>query len=363
MKVAMLSPVWFSVPPVAYGGIESVVHLQVEGLVRAGVDVTLFASGDSTTSAELVSVFDTAPSERIGQTFWEFDHAVTCLRSMDEFDVVHDHTGLLGLALFGLAEIPARSHRSRPAHRRSRAPVPHGLPGRPRRRPRLACRGISGVRLPELPWVANVPNAIDISRYDVERVPGDGIAFLGRMSPDKGVHTAIEVARATGRPLRIAAKCREEGELEYFRTVIEPELSAEIEYVGELDHTDKVELLRTSHCLLFPIEWEEPFGLVMIEAMACGTPVVATRRGSVPEVVSHGRTGLIVERPSELPRAVELVGALDQRRDPRGGREPVLRGAHGRGLPPRLPDDGRAAGSGRRDRARRLRSLYAPRGA
>jgi len=165
---------------------------------------------------------------------------------------------------------------------------------------------------PELPWVGNVPNAIDVARYAVEREPTDALAFLGRMSPDKGAHRAIRVARETGRPLRIAAKCREPEEQEYFDAYVRPELGGDIEYLGELNHDDKVELLRTSHCLVFPIDWEEPFGLVMIEAMACGTPVVATRRGSVPEVVTHGRTGFVVDSLDRMPVAVELAGALDE---------------------------------------------------
>jgi len=311
VKVAVVSPVWFSVPPVAYGGIETVVHLQVEGLVRAGIDVTLFASGDSNTSANLVSVFEAAPSERIGQTFWELDHALACLRRSDEFDVVHDHTGLLGLTLFGL----------------SRAPLVHTvhgpLTGEPGRMYRAACSVAHRAGLvslsrnqrrpaPDLPWVANIPNAIDFGRYDVEREPTDALCFLGRMSPDKGAHRAIEVAHRTGRPLRLAAKCREPAEIAYFDEFVRPHLGGQIEFLGELGHADKVELLRTSHCLLFPIDWEEPFGLVMIEAMACGTPVVATRRGSVPEVVSHCRTGVVVDTVEDMPAAVELVGALDE---------------------------------------------------
>ena len=187
---------------------------------------------------------------------------------------------------------------------------------------RAACAAVGSVGLvslsrnqrrpaPELPWIANVPNAIDPDRYDVPREPGDALAFLGRMSPDKGAHHAIEVARRTGRPLRIAAKCQEPAERAYFEQAIRPQLSSEIEYLGELGHDDKVELLRTSHCLVFPIDWEEPFGLVMIEAMACGTPVVATRRGSVPEVVRDGTTGIVVDAVEEMPAAVERIGALD----------------------------------------------------
>ena len=310
MRVAIVSPVWFSVPPVAYGGIEAIVHLQAEGLVRAGLDVTLFASGDSTTSATLVSVFDEAPSEHIGQTFWELDHALACLSRADEYDVIHDHTGLLGLALFGLSPTPL-------VH------TVHGpLTGDPGRLYRAACAAARGTGLvslsrnqrrpaPDLPWIANVPNALDITRYAVRREPTDALAFLGRMSPDKGAHHAIEVARRTGRPLRIAAKCREPEEMAYFEAFVKPYLGGGIEYLGELGHDDKIELLRTSHCLLFPIQWEEPFGLVMIEAMACGTPVVATRRGSVPEVVTHGRTGVVVDDVAQMPAAVEAAGALD----------------------------------------------------
>jgi glycosyltransferase involved in cell wall biosynthesis len=306
----MLSPVWFRVPPLAYGGIESVVHLLVDGLVRAGVDVTLFASGDSLTSAELVSSFAVPPSAQIGQTLPELDHALTCLGQLDQFDLVHDHTGLLGLVVLGLTATPT-------VH------TVHGpLDGIPGRLYRAACDIAEGVGLvsltrnqrrlyPELPWVANIGNAIDTSLYDAAREPTETLAFLGRMSPDKGVLAAIHAARAAGRPLRIAAKCREESERAYFEQVIAPELGGDIEYVGELDHADKVELLRTSHALVFPIDWEEPFGLVMIEAMACGTPVVATRRGSVPEVLTHGQTGLIVDSLDQLPMAIELAGALD----------------------------------------------------
>ena len=306
----MLSPVWFPVPPGRYGGIEAIVSLLTEGLVARGLDVTLFASGDSTTTATHVHVFDEAPSERIGETFWELNHALECLNQLDRFDLVHDHTGLLGLTLFGLSGAPL-------VH------TVHGpLTGVPGDMYRQACalgRHIGLVSLthaqrrplPELPWLANVENAIDLRRYPFDPRPGDGLLFLGRMSPDKGAHTAIEVARRAGRPLRIAAKCREPEEQAYFDREIAPHLGREIEYVGEVSHEDKCKLLSEAHAVLVPIEWEEPFGLVMVEAMASGAPPVALRRGSVPEVIDHGRTGLIADDVDGMVAAVEEVGALD----------------------------------------------------
>jgi glycosyltransferase involved in cell wall biosynthesis len=308
----MFSPVWFPVPPHRYGGIEAIVSLLTEGLVERGVDVTLFASGDSETDAELVSVFDRAPSERIGETFWELDHALACLTRLDEFDVVHDHSGLLGLTLFGLTSTPVLH-------------TVHGpLTGVAGEMYEAACsvtRGVGLVSLthaqrrplPQLPWAANVHNAIDVERYPFRRTPGDDLLFLGRMSPEKGAHRAIEVARRTGRRLVIAAKCREPGERDYFDREIGPHLGSQIEYVGEVGHEEKCRLLAEAHALLVPIDWEEPFGLVMVEAMACGTPVVALRRGSVPELLEHGRTGLIADDLAGMAAAVEQVDVLDPR--------------------------------------------------
>ena len=306
----MVSPVWFPVPPDAYGGIESIVSLLTEGLVGRGVDVTLFSSGDSTTAAKHVHVFEEAPSERIGETFWELNHAMACLARLDEFDLVHDHTGLLGLTLFGLTGTPV-------IH------TVHGpLDGAARDMYRTACAVTQRVGLvsltrnqrrplPQLPWVANIDNAIDSARYPHDPRPGEDLLFLGRMSPDKGAHSAIEVARLTGRRLRIAGKCREPGEREYFDREIKPLLDDHIEYLGEVSHDEKCRLLSEARALLVPIEWEEPFGLVMIEAMASGTPPIALNCGSAPEVIDHGRTGLIANDLAEMAAAVEDVGLLD----------------------------------------------------
>ena len=164
---------------------------------------------------------------------------------------------------------------------------------------------------PHLPWLANVPNALDLSFYPFAPARDDYLLFLGRMSPDKGAHRAVAVALEAGLPLKIAGKCAEPAEQEYFDEMVRPHLGDGREYVGEVSHGEKVELLRDARATLFPIEWEEPFGLVMIESMACGTPVIATRWGAVPEVIEHGRTGIIVDDWGHMPDALEAADKLD----------------------------------------------------
>jgi glycosyltransferase involved in cell wall biosynthesis len=314
VKVGLICPVWFPVPPEAYGGTERVVALLADGLVEAGHEVTLYASGDSHSRASLESVFETAPSEWIGHTYWELQHAVHAFRHSKEFDVVHDHTGLLGLALGGLNQVPF-------CH------TVHGpLDGQPGRLyegvlslvPRAKLISISlnqRAPKPEFPWVANCPNALDLSMYPFRRKSGgDYLVFLGRMSPDKGAHRAVTVALETGIPLKIAAKCREPAEIHYFDEFVRPHLGGSIEYVGEVGHADKVELLMGARALISPIDWEEPFGLMMIEAMACGTPVISTRRGAAPEIIEHGRTGVLVDHYREMEEASML--ALAESLDP-----------------------------------------------
>jgi glycosyltransferase involved in cell wall biosynthesis len=163
-----------------------------------------------------------------------------------------------------------------------------------------------------LPWAANIPNALDFSVYPVQPHRGDYLLFLGRLNPDKGAHRAVAVAVETGLPLKIVGKKREPMEEEYFADLIEPHLRpGVIEYLGEVTHGEKVELLQNARATLFPIDWEEPFGLVMIESMACGTPVIATRRGSVPEVIEDGRSGIIVDNYRQMAAALEQSDALE----------------------------------------------------
>jgi glycosyltransferase involved in cell wall biosynthesis len=310
VKIAVLSPVWFPVPPSGYGGIEWIVSLLADGLADAGHDVTLFASGDSRTRAKLDAIFDRAPSARIGQTFWELQHALNCFARHEDFDVIHDHTGLMGLAIGGLL--------STPLVHTVHGPV-SGQPGdlyeqvvRMAPNARLVSLSMSQrAPRPQLPWIANVPNALDLSFYPFRPERGDYLLFLGRMSPDKGAHRAVAIALETGLPLKIAGKCAEPAEQEYFDHYVRPHLGADREYVGEVTHGEKVELLQHARATLFPISWEEPFGLVMIESMACGTPVIATRWGAVPEVVDHGRTGIIVNEWREMEDVLEAADELD----------------------------------------------------
>ena len=312
MRIAELCPPWLAVPPKGYGGIEWVVSLLADGLVDGGHQVTLFASGDSRTKARLESVYDVAPSEWIGHTFWELRHTVSCLVRGGEFDVISDHTGLLGLALGSMGPTPF-------AH------TVHGpLSGEPGRLyeqvtaivPHAALIAVSDVQrrpLPDLPWVATCANALDLSLYPFMPDRGDYLLFLGRMTADKGAHRAVAVAMECGLPLKLAGKCREPLEQRYFDELVRPHLSDRIEYVGEVTHGEKVELLQHARATLFPIEWDEPFGLVMIESMACGTPVIATRFGAVPEVIEDGVSGVIVDRWADMPGALERADAIDSR--------------------------------------------------
>ena len=310
VRIAVLSPVWFPVPPNGYGGIEWIVSLLADGLVEAGHEVTLFASGDSTTKAQLAAVFPVAPSEWIGHTYWELRHAVACLARRGDFDVISDHTGLLGLALGSFGKTPF-------AHT-VHGPV-SGDPGAFYEQvvgmtPHAALISVSDAQRrpkPRLPWVATCANALDLSLYAFEPQRGEYLLFLGRMTREKGAHRAIQVALESGLPLKLAGKCREPLERAYFDEFVAPHLSEQIEYVGEVEHAEKVTLLQQARVTLFPIEWDEPFGLVMIESMACGTPVIATRFGAVPEVIENGVNGVIVDHWREMGEALPRADAID----------------------------------------------------
>ena len=338
LRIAVLSPVWFAVPPTGYGGIELIVSLLADGLVDAGHDVTLFASGDSLTKANLSYIYEEAPSELIGRTLPEMRHAFACYTRADEFDVINDHSGIPAAALGGLLETPVLHtvHGPLDTHRGAA-------------RVRVDRQALAGreadldLREPAAPDARPAVGGDDPERdrpldlYPCKPHRGDYLLFLGRFSPDKGAHRAIAVAMELGLPLKMAGKNREPKERQYFAEFVEPHLSSRIEYFGEVTHGEKVELLQDARATLFPIEWEEPFGLVMIESMACGTPVIATRHGAVPEVIDDGRSGIIVENIARDGCGARPGGRARSEGVPGLCRGALRAGAHGARLRERLP--------------------------
>jgi glycosyltransferase involved in cell wall biosynthesis len=316
MKIAQIAPLCESVPPRLYGGTERVVSYLTEELVRLGHDVTLFASGDSRTSAELVRCSDMAlrlnPVVKDPLPYQVRMIDEICRRA-DEFDVLHFHVDLLHFpAIRDFADRTVTT-----LHGRLDLPdlkpfyaafpeVPLVSISREQRRP-----------LPRrLTWVGNVPHGLPADLLPFQPHPaGDYLAFLGRISPEKRPDRAIEIAARAGLPLRIAAKV-DKADQRYWDQVIAPlvERNPSVQFIGEIDERRKAEFLGNARALLFPIDWPEPFGLVMIEAMACGTPVVAFRAGSVPEVVDDGLTGYVVNNVDEAVSAVARLDALDRRK-------------------------------------------------
>jgi glycosyltransferase involved in cell wall biosynthesis len=311
MRILQVAPPWFSVPPESYGGIELVVAGLADGLTAAGHDVTLLASGGSSTRAHLRSVYETPPSELLGDSLTELGHVLTAYVGEQRFDVVHDHT-VLGAALGALHGatpvvhtvhgpwIPDLERIYGPlADRLALVALSHDHAGRA-----PSCVPIAGV----------VANGLPLERYPVGAHDGGYLAFLGRANPDKGPLVAIEVSRRLGLPLRMAIKVNEADERRYWDEVLVPALHGhDVEVLLGAGHDEKVALLGGAACLLVPIAWPEPFGLVMAEASACGTPVVAFARGSAVEVVVHERTGFLVA-PDDVDgfcAAVEPARALD----------------------------------------------------
>ena len=312
MKIGMIAPPWFPLPPRGYGGIELVVSLLTEGLVARGHEVTLFASGDSVTDACLSYVFDRAPFERIESgAHLEIAHGLAAYSRAGDFDVIHDHDGYatraMGALVHRLLDVPVVATLHGPAD-----PVTQESLSALRDDLRfIAISDYQRDGFPDLQFAGTIPNAIDVSSHPFSAEKDDYFLFLGRMIADKGAHTACEVARRLGVRLILAGKVNEEPERVYYREQIEPFLSDNIHFRGEVEHNVKAELYRKAKCTLFPIQWPEPFGLVMIESLAAGTPVIAFRRGSVPEVIEHGRTGFIVETVDEMVEAARHIDEID----------------------------------------------------
>ena len=309
LHIAMIAPPYFDVPPVAYGGVEAVVADLVDALVDRGHQVTLIGAGRHGTRAQqFLSSYDVGPADRLGEPLPEVVHAAKAARMLAglDADVVHDHT-LTGPLL-------ARGRRT-PTVVTVHGPTADD-PGEYYRALGDTVRFVAisdaqRATAPSLPWAATVHNAIRADTFPFCRDKDDFALFLGRYCPDKAPHLAIDAARAAGLPIVLAGKCTEPIERDYFAREVVPRLGADTTVFGVADAVAKRDLLSRACCLLFPICWEEPFGLVVIEAMACGTPVVAMRRGAVPELVVHGQTGVIVDHPDELAAAIGEARRLD----------------------------------------------------
>lgn len=312
MKIAQVAPLTEAVPPVTYGGIERVVSYLTESLVDQGHEVTLFASGDSRTSAELVSVVP--QSLRLAglndrTTALHLEQLAEVAQRAEEFDVIHFHVNYFDSPLFYQIETPCVTT----AHGRLDIPDLVTLLNEDAAQTPLISISDSQRRpVPDANWIGTVFNGVPADSFDFRPKPGDYLAFVGRMSEEKGPEQAIQIALATQIPLKMGAKVDPVDE-DYFRCRIEPYLSHPlIEYVGEVNQQQKNELFGNALVTLFPINWPEPFGLVMIESMACGTPVIAFDRGSVPEVMRDGQTGYIVNTVDEAIEAVKRIDRISR---------------------------------------------------
>jgi glycosyltransferase involved in cell wall biosynthesis len=313
MRIAQVAPLTESVPPQAYGGTERVVSYIAEGLVRLGHEVTLYAAGDSSTTAELRAGCEVAlrsdPSHGDPVLVHEAMHR-RVLAEADEFDVIHFHTGWFEFPLLPSLRVPCVTT----MHGRMDIPEVQQRIRASKGFPLVSISDAQREPMPDANWVATIHHGLPDTIAVADRGRRDYLAFLGRISPEKRPDLAIEIARKAGKPLKIAAKI-DRVDREYFATVIAPLLgSSDVEFVGELGEADKMRFLAGADALLFPIDWPEPFGLVMIEAFSCGTPVIAFPRGSVREVVTPGETGFIVEDTAEAVNAVTQVERLDRHR-------------------------------------------------
>jgi glycosyltransferase involved in cell wall biosynthesis len=309
LRIAMVAPPYFDVPPPAYGGVESVVADLVDDLAARGHDITLIGVGQHLTGARrFIPLWPEPQSDRLGDPFPEVVHAARVAEVLDhlDVDVVHDHT-LAGPLLGRGTQVPTIITVHGPVVG-DEGEYYRAL-GRSVRM--VAISEAQRAKAPELPWAATVHNSIRASTFPFRADKEPFVLFLGRMNTTKGPHLAIDAARAAGLPIVLAGKCSEPVEKAYFEREIKPRLGSDVEIFGVADATAKRDLLSRACALLFPICWEEPFGLVMIEAMACGTPVVALRRGSVPEVVVNGVTGIITDNPAQLPGAIDQARQLD----------------------------------------------------
>ncbi len=309
MRIGIIAPPWTPIPPVLYGGIELVVDQLARGMQDAGHDVLLYTTGDSTCPVPRAWSLAVAEGQRIGMAVPEIRHVMHAYEAVAECDVVHDHTMMGPFYSERLPHLPVVTTIHGPfnteltdIYRRVTERVPL-----------IAISHAQHAAAPDIPVARVIHHGVDASQFPIGDGQGDAdgpyVLFLGRMADDKGAHRAITIARDAGMRILMAAKMREAWERTYFEEKVEPLLGPDAVYLGEVSHERKLELLAGAAALVFPIRWNEPFGMVMIEALACGTPVLAFPEGAAPEVVEHGRTGFLC---SDEAAMTEAIGRLDQ---------------------------------------------------
>jgi glycosyltransferase involved in cell wall biosynthesis len=315
LRIVLVAPPYFDIPPNGYGGVEAVVADLADTLVARGHHVTVLGAGEARTAAQFIPVWERTVGDRLGEPYPEVMHALKVRRvvaeivAADGVDIVHDHTfagplnapvyQALGAATVVTVHGPI-DHDLYPYYRALGDDV--GLVAISNRQCELA---------PDLNWVGRVYNALRITEWPFRAEKGDYALFLGRYAPYKGAHLAVQAAHEAGIRLVLAGKCSEPAEKAYFEECVRPLLTDNDHVFGEADAVSKRKLLAEARCLLFPVQWEEPFGIVMIEAMACGTPVVALRGGAVSEVVVDGVTGFVCDRTADLPAAIDQTHTID----------------------------------------------------
>jgi len=310
VKIGIIAPPWAPIPPDLYGGIEQAVDCECRGLVAAGHEVTLFTTGDSTCPVPSLWALEHSEGVRIGFSVPELRHVLAAYDAMTDCDVIHDHT-MMGPVLHAESGRPG-------------VPVVTTIHG-PLNVELLDIYSRIAARVPliaishaqvrdhgDLPVEAVIHHGVDVDDFPMGKGDGDYCLYLGRMVAEKGAHRAIVAARRAGMRILLAGKMREPWETSYFKSEIEPLLGDDAQYLGEVPLEEKRQLLAGAKATLFPIRWNEPFGLVMLESLACGTPVLAFAEGAAPEVVADGRTGYLCRDESEMAAALRGISAIDR---------------------------------------------------
>lgn len=322
LKIAQIAPLWFAIPPKKYGGIERIVSFLTEELVRRGHDITLFASGDSKTKAKLISVY---PESLIKAKYnwqdpvWNLENLSEVFKKANDFDILHSHLDFWTLPFQDLTKTPVLHTLHNQLYKASITREGERKPARiqifERHRKEMLAAFISksqrlksAVKFPQS-WV--IYNGIDVSQFKFNPKPQNHFIWIARIDPFKGIENAIRAVEITGAKLLLAGRLDPNKE-EYFKKKIKPHLSRKIRYIGELSQNELSKFYGSARALLYPIEWEEPFGLVMVEAMACGTPVIVFDRGSAKEVVKDKKTGFVVHSIDAMIKAMKKIDTIDR---------------------------------------------------